>query len=242
MTSTVAAVLFDVDGTLVDHQSASDAAVVEMLQACPTSSPVGLKRVISRWNELQDWAMERYLAGELTFAEQRRVRVKRFVGELGTGTWSDRQADAWFSRYLDRYEAAWDVYEDVPPALAALTAEHAGLRLGVITNGDADQQRRKLRRTGLADLLDHFTASSEAGVAKPDPRIFVTACTRLGLCADQVVYVGDRLGTDTEAAIAAGLRGVWLDRERGTVSTSVPRVESLTSLLPLLNRLPGKDS
>jgi putative hydrolase of the HAD superfamily len=239
VTSTVAAVLFDVDGTLVDHQSATDAAVEEMLPPRPASSPVELKRATSRWKELQDWAMERYLAGDLTFAEQRRVRVKQFVDELGMGAWSDRQVDAWFSRYLDRYEAAWKVYEDVPPALAALTAEHAGLRLGVITNGDADQQRRKLCRTGLTSLLDHFTTSSEVGAAKPDPRIFVTACTRLGLRADQVVYIGDRLETDAQAAAAAGLHGVWLDRERSAVSTSVARIERLTSLAPLLDRLPS---
>ncbi|MFD7341476.1 HAD family hydrolase [Streptomyces violascens] len=169
--------------------------------------------------------------GELTFREQRRLRITRLADEFGLGTWPDEKADDWFAQYLTRYEAAWQTYHDVTPALAA---EPRHLRLGVITNGDADQQRRKLQHVGLTGLLQQATISSEAGAAKPDARIFWMACSGLQLQPSQVVYVGDRLQTDAEAAIAAGLHGIWLDRRDTTSVTSVPRIRTLTELAPLL--------
>ncbi|MFD0360536.1 HAD family hydrolase [Nocardia sp. GCM10030253] len=223
------AVLFDVDGTLVDHDAAAEAAVHAGFPFVPDRA--GLAR---RWRELEAWAMDHYLAGELTFAEQRRLRITHLADEFGQGVWSDDRADAWFSEYLVQYEAAWRTYPDVAPTLAALAAEHGQLRLGVITNGDSEQQRRKLTKVGLGGLLANVTISSEIGIAKPHPAIFLAACDALRLPPSRVVYLGDRLRTDAEAAIAAGLQGVWLDRGDTGVATAAQCVTSLTELPALL--------
>lgn len=233
----IEAVLFDLDGTLLDHEAAADEAVTASFPAPFAPRSVDRDRVTRRWRELEAWAMDRYLAGELTFLGQRRLRITRLAEEFGLGAWSEQQADTWFSQYLTHYEEAWRTYPDVTPALSALAAEHGQLRLGIITNGDADQQRRKLKSVGLTSLLQHATISSEAGAAKPDTKIFWTACSELRLLPSQVVYVGDRLQTDAEAAIAAGLHGIWLHRHDTTPTTSVCRIRTLTELAPLLTRL-----
>ncbi|GAA2146291.1 HAD family hydrolase [Kitasatospora kazusensis] len=233
----VEAVLFDLDGTLIDHDTAAEEAVIASFLGPIDPPPLERDRVVRRWRELEAWAMDRYLAGELTFREQRRLRITRLADEFGLGAWSDEKADDWFAQYLTCYEAAWQTYHDVPPALAALTAEPRQLRLGVITNGDADQQRRKLQHVGLTSLLQHATISSEAGAAKPDAKIFRIACSELQLQPSQVIYVGDRLQTDAEAAVAAGLRGIWLDRSDAISVTSVPRIRTLIELAPLLTQL-----
>ncbi|MFE7796624.1 HAD family hydrolase [Nocardia sp. NPDC057440] len=228
-TSSAEAVLFDVDGTLVDHETAAEAAVRAGFPYVPDRD--GLAR---RWRELETWAMDRYLAGELTFTEQRRLRITHLADEFGQGVWSDDRADSWFAEYLTQYEAAWRTYPDVAPALAALATENGKLRLGVITNGDSLQQRRKLAKVGLTGLLDHVTISGEVGVAKPHPAIFLAACDALRLPPSKVVYIGDRLRTDAEAAIAAGLQGIWLDRRDTGVATPAKRIKSLTELPPLI--------
>ncbi|MBY8849656.1 hypothetical protein K7G98_14705, partial [Saccharothrix sp. MB29] len=56
----------------------------------------------------------------------------------------------------------------------------AGWRIGVVTNGEPDDQGAKLRRTGLAEHLDGWCASGEAGVRKPDPAISHLAARRCG--------------------------------------------------------------
>ncbi|WP_433057210.1 HAD family hydrolase [Dactylosporangium sp. CS-033363] len=223
------AVLFDLDGTLIDHEAAAAEALDRSLPGLDAPARARARRA---WRELETAAMARYFAGELTFAEQRRVRAAGLAAELGFGAWDDAAADRWFAGYLGRYEAAWRPYGDVRPALEALT--RAGHRLGVITNGDADQQRHKLRRTGLAAILTEVVASSEVGAAKPDARIFHHAAQRLGLAPDRVVYVGDRLETDAVAATRAGMRGVWLNRGGRVENTGVPAIGSLAELPALL--------
>ncbi|POM27799.1 Pyrimidine 5'-nucleotidase YjjG [Actinomadura rubteroloni] len=222
------AVLFDLDNTLLDHDGAAAEAVTA---AFPDVDPDVL---VPRWAELTDIAVDRYLAGELTFAEQRRFRITALAADLGLGAWDDARADAWIAAYVPRYEAAWRPFPDAAPALAAL----AGLRLGVITNGHPAQQRAKVAALGLE--LPYVLTSAEAGCAKPAARIFTTACAALGLAPARVAYVGDRLDVDARGASSAGLRGVWLDRSgAGPDVPDVPRVTTLTDAVALLTRPAG---
>jgi putative hydrolase of the HAD superfamily len=222
------AVLFDLDGTLLDHNGAAAEAIAASF---PDEDP---ELLVRRWLELTETSVDRYLAGELTFAEQRRARIVPLARELGLGDWDDARADAWIGGYVERYASAWRPFPDVPGPVAALAER--GLRLGVITNGDAGQQRAKIERIGLADRLPYLVTSSETGAAKPDPEIFRVACAGLGLAAREVVYVGDRLDVDARGAASAGLAGVWLDRSAGPVpdGLDVPRITSLDELPALL--------
>ncbi|GAA2132691.1 HAD family hydrolase [Actinomadura napierensis] len=224
----VEAVLFDLDGTLLDHAGAAAEAISASF---PDEDP---ERLVRRWLELIDASVDRYLAGELTFAEQRRARIVPLARELGLGDWDEERADAWITGYLARYEAAWRPYPDAPGPVTALAER--GLRLGVITNGDAEQQRAKIERIGLADRLPYLVTSGETGTAKPDPEIFRLACTGLGLAPGEVVYVGDRLDVDARGAASAGLVGVWLDRSGGPApdGLDVPRITTLDELPSLL--------
>lgn len=224
----IGAVLFDLDGTLLDHEGAAGEAVVRLF---PDVDEAWLVR---RWYELTEEAVDRYLAGELDFTAQRRDRILRLAPELGLGEWDQARADAWLARYVALYEAAWRPFPEARRVLDVLAAR--GLRLGVITNGDAAQQRRKVDAIGLADVLPYVVASSEAGSAKPDAGIFRTACAGLGVPPDEVAYVGDRLVTDAQGAAAAGLEGIWLDRSDDLVpeELTVPRITTLEALPRLL--------
>jgi putative hydrolase of the HAD superfamily len=101
----------------------------------------------------------------------------------------------------------------------------------LITNGEPAFQGEKVRRVGLADRFEHVIASGEAGVAKPDPRIFHEACRRFGVPPDRAMYVGDRLRTDALGAAAAGLTGVWLDRAGASICDSDARDSALLGVV-----------
>ncbi|TDC53364.1 HAD family hydrolase [Actinomadura sp. KC345] len=224
----IAAVLFDLDGTLLDHEGAAAEAIT---RSFPDADPAWLVR---RWRELTEDAVDRYLAGELSFDAQRRARIVPLARDLGLGDWDDARADAWVAGFVALYEAAWRPFPDAGPALDVLARR--GMRLGVITNGDAEQQRAKIERLGFARLLPHVVTSGETGSAKPDAGIFRTACAGLGVPPDEAAYVGDRLVTDAQGAAAAGLSGVWLDRSGGPAphEPGVSRITSLDALPRLL--------
>ena len=68
-------------------------------------------------------------------------------------------------------------------------------------------------------------------MAKPAPGIFELACELTGVRPSQAVYVGDRRDIDAEAARAAGLHGIWLDRlGAGDDPDPRSRIRSLTEL------------
>lgn len=62
---------------------------------------------------------------------------------------------------------------------------------------------------GCARLVDVFTLSFEHGVQKPDPRIFTTTLTALGVTAEEALMVGDRSGPDG-GAVECGIATLLL--------------------------------
>lgn len=122
------------------------------------------------------------------------------------------------------------------PCLLALR----GSRVAVLSNGDQAQQEDKLRRTGLLPHVEVVMTSGGLGVAKPDPEAYRLACQRLGVEPARVAYVGDRLDVDAEASRAAGLRGVWLDRDGASESRFQPTINSLLDLPELLGQAPSQ--
>lgn len=116
--------------------------------------------------------------------------------------------DALWKQYRAVMPHITPAFEGVPPGLVAL--RQRGWRLVVVSNGRADNQLGKLRRTGLAELLDDRFISEQTGFRKPDPRAFEQA---VGEPADARV-VGDDPALDADAASRAGLGCVWISHGR----------------------------
>jgi putative hydrolase of the HAD superfamily len=226
-------VLFDLDGTLVDHDAASAAAVRSWVANQGWGTIDDVPGHIAAWEEIAERHFPARRAGETTFLEQRRLRLRDFLPRVGIDPsgWSASQLDEAFAGYRVEYERAWSAYPDAAPCLAALGQL---ARVGVLSNGDQAQQEDKLRRTGLLDLAGRVVTSDFLGVAKPSPEAFRRACDASGVPVEQAVYVGDRLDVDAEAAAAAGLRGVWLDRLDRPEQTSLERITTLRDLPALL--------
>ena len=115
---------------------------------------------------------------------------------------------------------------------------HPRLRLGVLTNGDGGQQRAKLDRIGVLDRLDGVYVSSEISAAKPDPASFAIACRGLGLRPSEALFVGDLVEIDALPATAAGLMGLWPDRDGTEGEAPCPRITSLAEI-PAMVRGPA---
>jgi HAD superfamily hydrolase (TIGR01509 family) len=125
--------------------------------------------------------------------------------------------------------------------LAELKA--AGYSLGVISN--TLQPGRLMDRTlawrGLLDFFPVRVYSSDVRVAKPHPRIFTAALDALGLPAERVAYVGDRLGADVAGAQGVGMKGILIEvaHRAETHSSIIPnaRITELSELGAALSYL-----
>jgi putative hydrolase of the HAD superfamily len=199
-------VLFDLDDTLVDQEGASRAALLDWLPELGLDL-ADREELVTAWATIAEAAYGRYQRRELTFAEQRRVRVREFLGSDA----SDDEADELFSGYLTRYERGWAAFGDAVPALRRV--RDAGLVVAVLTNGGAVHQRLKLDRTGLAEHLDVVVSTDDLPAGKPDPRAYAVACEILGVVPGDVLMVGNDVEKDYLGPLDAGLGAVLLDRE-----------------------------
>jgi HAD superfamily hydrolase (TIGR01549 family) len=97
-----------------------------------------------------------------------------------------------------------EFYPDAMPALQRLAARWPLLAL---TNGNAD-----IGRIGLAPWFVGSLGAREAGVGKPDARIFTAACALLDAAPHEVLHIGDDLHLDVHGALGAGLQAAWIRR------------------------------
>ncbi|MEU0486607.1 HAD family hydrolase [Streptosporangium sp. NPDC006013] len=105
--------------------------------------------------------------------------------------------DELWSRYRRRMPHLVHCRPEVMNGLSRLRA--SGWKVGIITNGTADNQLGKIQRTGLAEAVDAYALSGLEGIRKPDTGLFEIAAQRCGMAL-------------ADGGRAAGLRTVWVGR------------------------------
>lgn len=170
-----AALLFDLDGTLVDTIDLIVHCFARLLEPA-TGRPWGRDEIVALFGPTEPAILARFgLAGALP----------DFL--------------ACYERSHDRLARPF------PGVAAALErARRAGLRLAVITNKGRETTAITLRRTGLASCFDAVVTGDDTGRPKPDPAGLLLALERLGVAPGEAVFVGDA-PSDVEAGRRAGV-------------------------------------
>jgi putative hydrolase of the HAD superfamily len=228
--SGIKAVFFDAGATLLHPQPPVEEVYArEFSQDGARFSSEDFARALTRaWEEVHaESAADRYggVAGEQKFWFLFLNRVRRVLdgGSVSAGVFER------LARHF-RDPRSWSVYDDVLPALDAL--DERGLRLAVVSNWDS-YLPKLLEALGLHARFRTISVSAIEQVGKPDPEIFRRTCSRMNVAPGEVLHVGDSLAEDYEAARAAGLSAVLLDRTDR--HPAVPhRIGSLSELTTLI--------
>ena len=125
-----------------------------------------------------------------------------------------------------------NLWESVGPGVVeTLTRLRAhGTRLIVISNSDG-RLHRLLRDVGLADYFELVIDSADAGVEKPNPRIFTDALASLAVPPAEAMHVGDFYEIDVVGARAAGMQPVLLDPHDLHAARDCVRITRLSELI-----------
>jgi HAD superfamily hydrolase (TIGR01549 family) len=220
------AVLFDLDDTLFDHRGCARDALAGLRDRHSGLRCRSVEAMETEYGRLLESMHLRVLSGQLTAEEARAERFERLFAFAGVPIGRDEARDA-ARAYRAAYVAAWRPVAFASELLAAL---HVQAPIGLVTNNVAAEQRQKIAACGFEACLDAIVISEEAGVTKPDPRIFKIALERLGQQAEGTVMVGNSWETDILGARAAGIRPIWFNPS-GAPSPD-PSVTEFSSLQP----------
>src|SRR5438132_5105787 len=114
-----------------------------------------------------------------------------------------------FDAYFDEVYAAfvrpgiWELFPDIPALLAELA--RLRIRLGVISNFDR-RLYAILENLDVLRMFENVVISSEIGVSKPAPRIFLEAARRFQVNPGEILHIGDDAHLDGEGALTAGCK------------------------------------
>jgi HAD superfamily hydrolase (TIGR01549 family) len=223
----IAAVLFDVDGTLYDQKRLRRLMAAE-LATLPVWRPLTAMRILRGLQAFRH-AQEELRAQQSAPGQQ----LQLAAGRAGLEPEELEQiVDEWMQeRPLKHLRTC------LAPGLHDLVAFLAasGVELGVLSDYPVDS---KLQALGLSEVFPLRLCASdpEVNAFKPHPRGFLVAASRWGLPPSTILVVGDRVDVDAAGARAAGMRSVIVGRaDRGLHGaddvTFVPTLEGLHSVL-----------
>lgn len=91
-------------------------------------------------------------------------------------------------------------------------------KLGIISNGISEAQRKRLKAGSVYELFHSIVISDEAGIRKPNREIFEISLDELGLTNEEVLFVGDSITDDYHGALNAGIDFCYYNRHRQELS------------------------
>ena len=114
-----------------------------------------------------------------------------------------------------------------------------GLLVGLITVCTEDVEH-VWPESEFAGLFDAEVFSSELGIAKPDPRIYLHCAEQLGVEPGEAVFVGDGANDELAGALRVGMRALLIHRSGEpplwpeVLAWDGPRVTSIPEVLEVL--------
>lgn len=221
----VRAVFFDMDDTLIDGVTATQAAwgiACAEVAARSGHDAQSLREAIGAEGR-RFWEDESKVESwRIRLHDAREEIVRRALVAEGLDPAPAREISG---RYLDEHRAHLFPFPDAVETLEALRSD--GMKLALLTNGPAEFQRAKVERYDFARHFDVVVIEGEFGKGKPHPEVFAHALETLDVRPEETWHVGDNLYADVGGARAAGIHAVWIHRGRLTRIENPPFLPDL---------------
>jgi putative hydrolase of the HAD superfamily len=222
----IRAVIFDRDDTLVRFDTAAlDALEARILSVAPSLPRGAVGQLWDTW----PYSWPHSDADEPAFWSQ-------FWHTLADHHGLTSQVEQELQAFGAFYHTCFAAFPDTILCIQMLRAR--GFQLGVLTNFELPSVARTLTYAGVDPTwFAVLLSSSTLGVRKPDIRAYLAAAAALGVPPHECVFVDD-LVLHIEAACAAGMRGIVIDRN----GTSAHDIETVPDLLTLVKVLADIDT
>jgi putative hydrolase of the HAD superfamily len=214
----------DLDDTILDYMAPGERCWESLCASfAPRLDNVGPDQLLAAIKQSGRWFWsdpERHRTWRLDLRKARRLVLANAFNQLQVDNpkLSDELADS----FTTLREEMVQLFPGAAETLRQL--QNRGIRMGLITNGNAEFQRAKINRFALEQYFDFILIESEFGVGKPDPRVFRYGLEKFGASPAQVWMIGDDLEYDMHPAQTLGMSTVWVNH----ANESLPADGSIT--------------
>lgn len=196
-------VIFDLDDTLYDYQTANKIAEDYILMYMADQYQLDNKVVKEAVNHGKRMTKQLLTEGAAQHSRLLYYQHALEVLEVNPVGKAWRLECLFWDKFLDRIE----LYSGVKDVLDWLKEKN--IKIGICTDLTAGIQHQKLIKLGLDKYVDALVTSEEIGYEKPDKRMFQQVLDKLKLEKNDVVMVGDSWDKDVQGAVAMGIKSIW---------------------------------
>lgn len=193
MTMRIKAVLFDLDGTLLDRDKSLALFIEDQYDRYPELHNVQKNDFTQRFIELDQHG---YVWKDRVYQQL----LDEFA--IGSISWEELLED-----YLHSFQKHCVGFLNLVVMLSSLKSHE--IKIALISNGYGQFQYDNFKALGISHFFDEVLISEWEGLRKPDPAIFHRALSKLGVKAEDSLFVGDHPDSDIRASRAVGMKAVW---------------------------------
>jgi putative hydrolase of the HAD superfamily len=234
------AILLDMDDTIIsfDHGVDTDACWIEAFTRHLTND-IDLQKLIISLKGIAKWYWsdpDRHRLGRMDLFKARQEIIMSALVQCNIT--DERQITEGIAlTYGEERDKAVALFPGAIETIRQL--RDRGIKLALLTNGNAETQWVKIRRFNLAPLFDCVLVEGEFGVGKPDARIYNHALECLGVKANEAWMIGDNFEWEIAAPQRIGIKGIWMDHKGAGVPASSVQpyriIKNLSEVIALLN-------
>ncbi|MDO4912777.1 MAG: YjjG family noncanonical pyrimidine nucleotidase [Lactobacillus sp.] len=194
-------IIFDVDDTLIDFPKTEDYSLNKLFNSHGLTLTKDLKKKYHTWNQGMWRKLEK---GEITPQQLNRDTFRIFFKD-NFGMKVDGEEVT--NEYREYFSQCHELLPGVKDTL--IYAKRMGYELSVLSNGDTKIQEKRLSDAGILNYFDLIVTSEDAGVSKPDKRIFDYFFDHSDASAKDTLFFGDGLMSDILGAERYGFDSIW---------------------------------
>ena len=207
MNGEIKSVLFDIDNTLYDYDSADAQAKEEVYAYC--------------WQQF-GWKVTETKA----YLQEAQTQIKNHAGKISSkDTVVTHNRLIRFQKMLENqhlpltphaislYNIYWDTLISSMEVSGGITdyiksLKQNGIRIGIATDMTAHIQFRKLEKLSLLSFVDFVVTSEEAGCEKPEKFFYELCIEKAGCLPEECLMIGDSLEKDVLGAKRAEMQAI----------------------------------
>lgn len=192
-------IFIDADDTIFDFGAAQRNAFYKTFDKL--KYPIN-EEIYSTYNDINIYYWKKFERGEI---EKNKLITERFVTLFNKMNFvgDENEVEKWYRIFLGE-ETVW--WEGAQNGIEKLSKKYD---LYVTTNGCADTQINRIKKSGLGEYIKDTFISESIGYPKPQPEYYEYCFKHSNAQRENTLAIGDSLTSDIKGGINAGLKTMW---------------------------------